>query len=122
MRCVVDVISHKDKTVVAQAMPSPQIQLPYFQKKLIGTKTTSSPCHRLRWPSLYSFEGQMTKRAKRSQSCSTQKWTFLGKIWSKNDQSFCNMHNVVIQEKLHIPGGVEKAFLVPQESWRESSW
>jgi hypothetical protein len=34
-------------------------------------------------------------------------------IWSKNDQSFCNIHNVVIQEKLHIPGGMVKAFLVP---------
>jgi hypothetical protein len=46
------------------------------------------------------------------QSC-IQKWTFLSKIWSKNDQSFFNIHNVVIQEKLHIPGGVAKAFLVP---------
>ena len=46
-----------------------------------------------------------------------QKWTFLGKFGSKNDQSFCNVHNVMIQETLHIPGGEEKAFLVPQESW-----
>jgi hypothetical protein len=28
----------------------------------------------------------------------------------------------MIQEKLHIPGGEEKAFLVPQESWRELPW
>jgi hypothetical protein len=45
------------------------------------------------------------------QSC-IQKWTFLAEIWSRNDQSFCNIHNVVIQEKLNIPGGVAKAFLV----------
>jgi hypothetical protein len=51
-----------------------------------------------------------------------QKWTFLGKFGSKNDQSFCNVHNVVIQEKLDLPGGEEKAFLVPQESWWEVPW
>jgi hypothetical protein len=55
------------------------------------------------------------------QSC-IQKWTFLGKFESKNDQSFCNVHNVVIQEKLDLPGGEEKAFLVLQESWWEVSW
>jgi hypothetical protein len=43
MRCVVDVISHKDKKVFAQArarsrMPSPQIQLPYFQKNSLVLK------------------------------------------------------------------------------------
>jgi hypothetical protein len=51
-----------------------------------------------------------------------KKWTFLGEFGSKNDQSFCNVHNVMIQEKLHIPGGEEKAFLVPQESWWELPW
>jgi hypothetical protein len=55
------------------------------------------------------------------QSC-IQKWTFLGKFGSKNDQSFCNVHNIVIQEKLDLPGGKEKAFLVPQESWWEVPW
>jgi hypothetical protein len=54
---------------------------------------------------------QHSRQSAVHQSC-IQKWTFLGKIWSKNDQSFCNIHNVVIQEKLHIPGGVAKAFLV----------
>jgi hypothetical protein len=27
------------------------------------------------------------------QSC-IQKWAFLGAIWSKNDQSFCHIHNL----------------------------
>jgi hypothetical protein len=55
------------------------------------------------------------------QSC-IQKLTFLGEFGSKNDQPFCNVHNVMIQEKLHIPGGEEKAFLVLQESWWELPW
>jgi hypothetical protein len=74
------------------------------------------------------FEGKTTQSTKRHsqqnathQSC-IQKWTFLGKFGSKNDQSFCNVHNVVIQEKLDLPGGEEKAFLVPQESWWEVPW
>jgi hypothetical protein len=32
------------------------------------------------------------------QSC-IQKWAFLGAIWSKNDQSFCHIHNVMTQEQ-----------------------
>jgi hypothetical protein len=36
--------------------------------------------------------------------------------------TMCNVHNVMIKEKLHIPGGEEKAFLVPQESWWELPW
>jgi hypothetical protein len=52
-----------------------------------------------------------------------QKWTFLvGKIWSKNDQSFGNIHNEMIQKKLHIPGEVERASLETDKSWREVSW
>jgi hypothetical protein len=54
---------------------------------------------------------QHSQQSAACQSC-IQKWTSLGKIWSKNDKSFCNIHNVVIQEKLHIPAGVAKAFLV----------
>ncbi len=38
------------------------------------------------------------------QSC-IQKWTFLCNFGSKNNQSFCNVHNVMIQETLDIPGG-----------------
>jgi hypothetical protein len=64
---------------------------------------------------------QHSRQSAARQSC-IQKWTFLGEIGSKNDQSFCNIHNVMIQEKLHIPGGEEKAFLVPQESWWELPW
>jgi hypothetical protein len=55
------------------------------------------------------------------QSC-MQKWTFLSEIGSKNDQSFCHVHNVMIQKKLHIPGEMERASLVTDESWREVSW
>jgi hypothetical protein len=51
-----------------------------------------------------------------------QKWTFLGKIGSKNDQSFCHVHNVMIPKKLHIPGKMERASLEMDESWREVSW
>jgi hypothetical protein len=50
------------------------------------------------------------------------KRTFLSKFWSKNDQSFCTTHNVMIQETLYMPGGKEKAFLVLQQPWREVSW
>jgi hypothetical protein len=66
-------------------------------------------------------EKQQGQQNATHQSC-IQKWTFFGKFGSKNDQSFCNVHNVMIQEKLHIPGGEEKAFLVPQESWWELPW
>jgi hypothetical protein len=47
---------------------------------------------------------------------------FFGEIWSKNDQSFCHIHNVMIQKKLHIPGKMERASLKMDESWREASW
>jgi hypothetical protein len=50
-----------------------------------------------------------------------QKWTFLSEIWSKNDQSFGHIHNVMIQKKLHIPGEMERASLEMDESWREVS-
>jgi hypothetical protein len=66
-------------------------------------------------------EKQHSQQNAMRQSC-IQKWTSLGEFGSKNDQSFCNVHNVMIQEKLHIPGGEEKAFLVPQESWWELPW
>jgi hypothetical protein len=36
-----------------------------FLVKLIGTKTTSNPCHRHGWPLLYSFEGKTTQPTKR---------------------------------------------------------
>jgi hypothetical protein len=53
----------------------------------------------------------------------TQKeWTFLDEIWSKNDQSFGHIHNLMIQKKLHIPGKVERASLETDKSWREVSW
>jgi predicted nucleotide-binding protein (sugar kinase/HSP70/actin superfamily) len=55
------------------------------------------------------------------QSC-MQKWTFLCKIGSKNDQSFCHVHNEMIQKKLQIPGKMERASLETDESWREVSW
>jgi hypothetical protein len=51
-----------------------------------------------------------------------QKWTFLSEIGSKNDQSFCHVHNVMIEKKLHIPGEMERASLETDESWREVSW
>jgi hypothetical protein len=51
-----------------------------------------------------------------------QKWTFLGEIGSKNDQSFCHVHNAMIQKKLHIPGEMERASLETDEFWREVSW
>jgi hypothetical protein len=51
-----------------------------------------------------------------------QKWTFLGEIGSKNDQSFCHVDNVMIQKKLHIPGEMERASLEMDESLREVSW
>jgi hypothetical protein len=51
-----------------------------------------------------------------------QKWTFLGKIGSKNDQSFCHVHNVMIQKKLHKSGEMERASLEMDESWRKVSW
>jgi hypothetical protein len=44
-----------------------------------------------------------------------QKWTFLGEIGSKNDQSFCHVHNVMIQKKLHIPGEMDWASLEMDE-------
>jgi hypothetical protein len=89
---------------------------------IIGTKTTSNPCHRQGWPLLYSFEGKMTQLTKCHTPIVHSKMDFSQQIWEQNDQSFCNVHNVMIQEKLHIPGGEEKAFLVPQESWRELPW
>jgi hypothetical protein len=64
---------------------------------------------------------ESAKQKRCRQSC-TQKWTFLGESWSKNDQSFGHIHNVLIQKKLHIPGKVERASLETEESWREVSW
>jgi hypothetical protein len=60
-----------------------------FLVKLIGNKTTSNSCCRQGWPSLYSFEGKMTQPTRHRATCQVQiqKWTFLGKIGNKNDQS-----------------------------------
>jgi hypothetical protein len=64
------------------------------------------------------------KSTKRRMGCRsfTQKWTFLSKSWSKNDQSFCHAHNVMIQMTLHITGEMERASMEMDEPWREVSW
>jgi hypothetical protein len=64
----------------------------------------------------------MTQSTKRHAPSVHSKMDFIGEFGSKNDQSFCNVHNVMIQEKLHTSGGEEKAFLVPQESLWELPW
>jgi hypothetical protein len=74
------------------------------QEAIIAIGTDGSRCTRLK-------EKRHSRQNATRQSC-LQKWTFLGKFGSKNDQSFCNVHNVMI----------EKAFLVLQESWWELPW
>jgi hypothetical protein len=44
-----------------------------------------------------SQQSRQSGQSAARQSC-IHEWTFLGKIWSKNDQSFCNVHNVVLTE------------------------
>jgi len=51
-----------------------------------------------------------------------RKRTFLSDFGKKNDRSFCDMHNIMIQETLHMPVVEESAFLVMQQPWREQSW
>jgi hypothetical protein len=34
----------------------------FAEYTIIGTKTTSNPCHRYGWPLLYPFKGKTTKR------------------------------------------------------------
>jgi hypothetical protein len=63
-----------------------------------------------------------TKQKKTCRPSCTQKWTFLSKSWSKNDQSFCHAHNVMIQMTLHIPGKMERASVEMDKPWREVSW
>jgi hypothetical protein len=84
------------------------------QEAIIAVGTDGPHCTHLK-------EKQHSQQNAMHQSC-IQKWTFLGEFGSKNHQSFCIVHNVVIQEKLDLPGGEEKAFLVPQESWWEVPW
>ncbi len=46
------------------------------------------------------------------QSHCMQKWTFLCEFWSENDESFCTIHNVLMQVTIYIPAWKEKALLV----------
>ncbi len=89
---------------------------------IIGTNTRSNHCCRYGWPSLYLFVGKTTQPTKRAAPIVHSKMDFSQQFWEQNDRSFCNVHNVMIQETLHIPGGEEKAFLVLQESWWELPW
>ena len=84
------------------------------QEATIAIGTDGHCCTRL-------YGKRHSKKNAPLQSC-IQKWTFLCDFGSKNNRSFCNEHNVMIQETLHIPGGEEKAFLVLQESWWEVPW
>jgi hypothetical protein len=52
----------KTRHVRVTLMPSQQMQLLCFQKKIIGGKRTSCPWHEHRWPLSPSFKGQTSRQ------------------------------------------------------------
>jgi hypothetical protein len=70
--------------------------------------TQCSPYQRHRWPLLYSLEGKMTQLTKHRAPIMHSKMDFSRQNLEQKWPVFCNIHNVVIQEKLHIPGGMHQ--------------
>jgi hypothetical protein len=71
---------------------------------------------------LYSFKGKPTQPKKCRAPIMHTKMDFSRQNWEQKKQSFCHVHNVMIQKKLHIPGEMERASLETDESWRKVSW
>jgi hypothetical protein len=85
--------------------PSQEMQLLWFQKKIIGGKRTSCPWHEHRRPLLYSFKGQTTGQ-KVTIIIMWENGLFLPKFGQKMPVFLQNTQSLVIKQQAILAVGM----------------